>query len=228
MNREEYMKILSVSLKDIPAMERDEAIKYYNDYFDDAGIENEQDVIKNLGSPATLAESIKNGAMDGNVEGNHARQNFQGQRTYQVPFEVTDQAKNQKKSKLSGGMIALIVVLCILASPLLLAIAAVGISLVIGLLAVIFGAVVAVIAVLVSLLLAGIAVGVACIIAAVVLAVSSPFGAVFLIGVFIASIGVCIFVIMATVWFFGVAIPWIVKGIGKLFKKIFRKKGGRN
>lgn len=45
------MKELEQLLMDLPVDERREAIQYYNDYFDDAGPENEAWVINELGSP---------------------------------------------------------------------------------------------------------------------------------------------------------------------------------
>ena len=59
MNREGFMSQLEVLLADIPASEREEALQYYNDYFEDAGAENEPDVIQSLGSPRAIAENIK-------------------------------------------------------------------------------------------------------------------------------------------------------------------------
>lgn len=59
MNRAEFMRQLESLLQSIPAAEREEAIQYYSDYFDDAGDENEQDVIEALGNPARVAENIK-------------------------------------------------------------------------------------------------------------------------------------------------------------------------
>ena len=41
MNRKQFLYELEQLLKDIPDNERAEAIQYYNDYFDDAGAENE-------------------------------------------------------------------------------------------------------------------------------------------------------------------------------------------
>lgn len=59
MNRIQYMTELASLLQDIPEAERRDAMQYYNDYFDDAGEENEQQVIEELGSPAKVAENIK-------------------------------------------------------------------------------------------------------------------------------------------------------------------------
>lgn len=61
MSRIEFMNELRALLQDISAEERDEAMQYYNDYFDDAGAENEQGVIKELGSPQKVAQTIKAG-----------------------------------------------------------------------------------------------------------------------------------------------------------------------
>ena len=59
MNRAGFMNQLQRLLADLPATEREEAIQYYNDYFDDAGAENEQSVIDSLGSPKAIADNIK-------------------------------------------------------------------------------------------------------------------------------------------------------------------------
>ena len=48
MNRIEFMEALSGLLQDIPEEDRMDALKYYNDYFDDAGAENEKNVIDEL------------------------------------------------------------------------------------------------------------------------------------------------------------------------------------
>jgi len=59
MNRAEFMRQLESLLQTISATEREEALQYYNDYFDDAGKDNEQAVIEALGTPARVAENIK-------------------------------------------------------------------------------------------------------------------------------------------------------------------------
>lgn len=59
MNREAFMTELAALLQDVPVEERREAMQYYNSYFDDAGQENEQSAMEDLGSPAKVAERIK-------------------------------------------------------------------------------------------------------------------------------------------------------------------------
>ena len=59
MTKLEFMKELEQLLPDIPSEEREEALRYYNGYFEDAGEEHEEDIIKELGSPAKVAAIIK-------------------------------------------------------------------------------------------------------------------------------------------------------------------------
>ena len=61
MTRAKFMSELERLLADIPESERTEALQYYNDYFDDAGAENELRVLVELGSPYEVAQSIKAG-----------------------------------------------------------------------------------------------------------------------------------------------------------------------
>ena len=59
MNREQFIAQLARLLQNLPPAERQEAIRYYQEYFDDAGEENEDTVIQELGSPGKVAASIK-------------------------------------------------------------------------------------------------------------------------------------------------------------------------
>ena len=58
MNRNEYMAALRRALSALPEEERASALRYYEEYFDDAGPENEQQVISDLGAPEKVAEQI--------------------------------------------------------------------------------------------------------------------------------------------------------------------------
>lgn len=78
MNRAEFMRRLTELLGDVSPMERDEAIQYYNDYFDDAGAENENSVIASLGSPEELARTIKAGLNDSGNSGEFTESGFSG------------------------------------------------------------------------------------------------------------------------------------------------------
>lgn len=59
MTKYEFLGDLSRLLKDLPEEERKQALHYYEDYFADAGEDNEQEVLNELGSPENIAELIK-------------------------------------------------------------------------------------------------------------------------------------------------------------------------
>ncbi|MBO4474716.1 MAG: DUF1700 domain-containing protein, partial [Clostridiales bacterium] len=58
MNKETYLQELRKGLKILPQYDRDEAVEFYEEYFDEAGVENEARVIEELGDPKILAKKI--------------------------------------------------------------------------------------------------------------------------------------------------------------------------
>lgn len=59
MRKEEFMKRLETLLADISEEEKREALSYYWSYFDDAGEENEERILRELESPEKVAATIK-------------------------------------------------------------------------------------------------------------------------------------------------------------------------
>lgn len=62
MTRDEFLQRLSAALGSLPEEEREAALEYYEEYFADAGPENEQDVLEELGSPEEAARQILAGS----------------------------------------------------------------------------------------------------------------------------------------------------------------------
>lgn len=58
MTRQEYLSELSSNLMSLSEEEREDAVRFYEEYFEDAGPENEAAVMAELGKPYTLAKSI--------------------------------------------------------------------------------------------------------------------------------------------------------------------------
>lgn len=100
MNKEEFLKRLEELLQDIDAIEREEALNYYRDYFEDAGVEHEQEIIHELESPEKVAQTIKEGL--GIFEENT---DYSNNEIHQY---------NEKNTRILKGIIALLVVLLIL------------------------------------------------------------------------------------------------------------------
>ncbi len=76
MDKKEFLEQLSNSLGSLPKEERDEALLYYEEFFEDAGTVYEQDVINELGSPQKLAESIMNDSAINDERGLVLKQNY--------------------------------------------------------------------------------------------------------------------------------------------------------
>lgn len=95
MNKEVYLKELHRKLKKLPEEEREAALDYYNEYFDEAGEENVQLVIKKLGSPSQVASQIL------------------------ADFAVKDLDNNDESAK-KGISAIWFIILAILASPIAL------------------------------------------------------------------------------------------------------------
>ena len=58
MNKADYMQSLKKQLRRLPREDFEKAIEYFEEYFSDAGIENEAQVIEDLGTPEFAAEQI--------------------------------------------------------------------------------------------------------------------------------------------------------------------------
>lgn len=58
MTKSEYMKELSYSLRRLPKEDFNQAIDYFEEYFAEAGVENEQQAIEDLGTPEDAAKEL--------------------------------------------------------------------------------------------------------------------------------------------------------------------------
>ena len=212
MNRTDFMNQLESLLQNISPAERDEALQYYNEYFNDAGEENEKDVIEALGNPAKVAENIKRdlyGAGYGD-----APRNISNERAVVQYRPGTENAPKEEK-KMSTGMIVLLVILCIFASPVILGIGgsviAAVISIIVGWFSVILG-VGAAAAALLFVFLVLFVLGMICMF-------TDPLVGTALLGGGFVCGGIGILFLMLTVAMAGIATPAIVRwGVG-LFKK---------
>lgn len=110
MNREEYLSELYGRLRQrVPGAELDNIMKYYEEYFDEAGPDKEQDIMLDLGTPEDLARQILSGRGMGSAPEYHNQQ--------VMPRRWT------------GGKIVALVLL----SPLWISLVAVIVSLIVGL-----------------------------------------------------------------------------------------------
>ena len=107
MSRIEFMRELEGLLSDIPIEERNEAIQYYNDYFEDAGKDHEEEIIKELVSPVRIAGIIK---ADLNLSGEeHENRGYFTEKGYQdtiytdEKYEIIRTAKAAEEENANKG-----------------------------------------------------------------------------------------------------------------------------
>ena len=213
MNRITFMTELNALLQDIPAEERREAMQFYNDYFDDAGEENEQQVISELESPEKVAEKIKSDLLG-----------RKGEQNNNVPAYRSEynQENSEQNRPWTSNLLKVILVIAILV---------VGIPTVIPIMLAILGVVVAcviaVFAVFVALVIAAVALviaGFAMIVKGMVLILMNPVVSLALIGTglilgVIGAIGVVAGIKLCIVVF-----PGIIRGIIYVCRKPFHRK----
>ena len=227
MSRVEFMNQLKNLLWDIPEGEREEALNYYEDYFDDAGVENEAQVITSLGSPEKVAAMIKEGLKEeAKEQGEYSETGYTGYGQSQKD-EVIAYGNDKKKKSFSdrvkglgtGGMI-LVLILAIFALPIL---GPVGI----GIISAIFGILVAAAVVLFILVIIGIAflvAGASIFALAIANLLVTPAIGIMLLGLSLLIIGIGILITIAGIKVVTKVIPPIIRWFVRLVRKPFEKK----
>lgn len=274
MNKTEFMSQLERLLQNISVQERQEALYYYEDYFADAGPENEQAVIEALGNPARVAENIRRdlygaGYGDGYeahrpvtgrelTEYEPVRQgmgeaadpapapaaaaaappwqsvpqpapawNSEGQNGGQAGQQGQGGQQGQAgKPRLSGWVIALIVIACILCLPVVGGLLGGAIGLIAGAL----GTVLGLAAGWFGLILSFGVVALVCFVVGIFFSVVGvagmglhPLAGMGLLGSGLIVIGVGILFMMLTVAMAGIVTPAIFRGIRRLFSRKKKK-----
>ena len=217
MTKEQFIFQLEQKLLDIPEDERAEAMEYYRDYFNDAGTENEEQVIAELGSPDKVAASIKEGMRSGRDDAGTVGQPPQTRGSAKSYSE----ANKERRQTDSRSKWILIILVAVFTFPFW-----------IGAVGVIFGVLVAVIAALFGLLItavalaaAGLVAGVICVIVGIV----RFFTGGIVTGLMTVSVGLLLFAMgclctAALVFLLGQVLPWMLRGISNLLHNGFHRR----
>ena len=114
MDRAQFMQELEKLLADISETERQDALDFYNSYFDDAGAENEASVLRELGSPKKVAAIIKadlKGSAGGCEYGEYTEHGYEDARTKergQMPERYGEESGTGKRFFRKGNQAVLI------------------------------------------------------------------------------------------------------------------------
>lgn len=222
MSREEFMRQLERLLMDVSEEEKREALSYYRSYFEDAGEENEERILKELESPEKVAATIKADlGMDQPKSGAYTEHGFEEQRFEDRQAvdlrKKPSQEQSESRSTYSGNRtlnVILIVAIAILTSPIWGGLLA-------GIVGSVFGIAVGILATTFALYVAGgvlVGVGIG---QFVVGGIAIGFA---LVGAGMLVLALAILMTALCVWICGKAIPWLCNMIGRLWRSIF---GGR-
>ena len=199
MNRASFLKKLRGKLQRLPAHEIDAALAYYEEYFDEAGEENEQRVIQQLGSPSHVASQIM---------ADYALKDLEA--------TSTSTSTSTKKNMSAIWLI----ILAIISAPLSLPLLVVAIALIFSFGAVIFSVIIAIIATVLGIFFGGIA---ALISGFFILTKDWPTASLFMgVGFIVTGLGILLFPIVARL--IKTIVVVCVEALGKLFHKITKKR----
>ncbi len=230
MNKEEFLRQLEMQLSGMPENEKQEALQYYRDYFEDAGTDKEGEVLASLGSPADVAKTIR----EENGGGEYTEKGYLPTAgTSHTSFDSDADMRHQdnaygqgnqaygaapQKEKKDTAVIVLSIILIILTSPLW-----------IPLLGSLIGLICALVGGFIGFAVAGVVMVIACIVAVIASLVGMCVGLPGTVGlIFIGAaliIGaVGILFILLTTLICRYAIPWLCNCVKKLWNLIFGRK----
>ncbi|MDO4321456.1 MAG: DUF1700 domain-containing protein [Lachnospiraceae bacterium] len=194
MNREDYLKALDKYLKRLPQKEYENAVGYFREYFEDAGEENEQEVIRELGTPKEAAAEVLRNLLT----------------------ESSKELQQEETKKSHIGKNIRLAVLAVLAAPIGLPLAVAAIAVLLSVVLTVAAMVVCVFAFSLTLFCVG---GKLLLRGLVALPVSVP-GAMLLCGLGILAIGCGLLSVILAVYL----TKWLSAGVVMFSRKVIRKR----
>lgn len=205
MNRKEYLSILRDSLSSFSYEEMESALAYYNEFFDDAGPENEQAVIASLGDPKKLAETI---IKESGINVEEAETNQNEKTSFNPP-----PTNKYPETNTNNTRIALIIIL-ILTFPFWIGFVGAAFGIIVAIVATTFAISVAVSAVAITCLAVGIA----------QMFIYPPLG-LLLTGVGLIALGIAILAVFPLCKLVVKVLSSVFKGIATGVKNLFNRQG---
>lgn len=153
MTRREYISSLTGLLSQLDENERRDAVSYYEDYFDEAGLNDDDEVMESVDSPEFVAKNI----LDGITKATEDQGVFTEEGYKTSEKEVRNEVAVRKERREKRGLIIIAVILAIFASPILIPICGS-----------VFGVLIAILSALFAIFFGVFVAGIACIVAGIV------------------------------------------------------------
>lgn len=233
MKKEEFFDKLEYLLQDIPDEEREDALNYYRDYLMEAGSENEEQAIREFGSPERVAAMIR-ADLSGNLKegGSFTETGYEDERFRDPNYQMVKRLDLPEEQESAGSAgydsqdegytyekkkpwtnkplkVLLWVILLIAGAPFLLGAAGAAAGVLISVVSLIFAAILAI----TGLTAAAFIVGVCLVGLAVAFVFSTPIDGIFLFGAAVVGIGFGIIGIVLLYGFCCMLLPLFWKGI---------------
>lgn len=106
MGKDYFLRELEYLLMDLPEEERQEALQYYRDYFEEAGPQQEESIVAQLGSPAKVAAELKGSLSGTDEEGEFSERGYRNEwyvEDNRVPDQYTEIVQRNHYSGESGS-----------------------------------------------------------------------------------------------------------------------------
>lgn len=245
MSKKEFMEELEILLGELPNEEREDVLRYYESYFEDAGVGQEQIIIQELGSAGRVAAQILREFRAEKSEGIYTERGYQERESKKetpIRYEARQEKEKQEETKsyektqrkattdgsgihisrkkLSGGPLVLILILTILTFPIWITVLG-------GVFGTLFGVFVALFGVVIGFGAAGIACTVAGLVVlciGIVKCLALPIVGVVFITIALLVFGIGCLLLVATIGCVKLAV-WIIRTIWNLLQRLLH--GGR-
>lgn len=236
MSMELFMKELEYLLQDIPEEEKEDALQYYRDYFEEAGPDREKEVLEEFGSPERVAAMIR-ADIEGHLRdsGEFTDSGYQDERYREPNYQVAerfdmpavlekDETVSEQSPKTNKTLKVLLwIILVIVAAPVVLGLGGGAI----GLLAGLGGCLIALAACGWLLTLCFLIAGIALTVWGIFQAFAEPWSGLLFAGIGLLFLGLGLLFLALSILFYGKLIPWLVRtvvdGVGRLIHRERRK-----
>ena len=238
MGRKEFMEQLAALLGDISPQEREEALDYYERYFDEAG-DDLQQAIDHLGSPQKVAQDIKSGLKGEYFCTENGAESAASDTESKTPAFYVEEEKKGDRAKASAAKwsfwswwedqntimrviwFALALAILIPAAGAVLGTATGLLGGLIGIVVGIFGLIIGILAGALGIMIAAYIFGAVSIVYGAVMLFVNPFRGLMSLGLGCIGLAVGIFMTFLCIWLYLKMLPVLIRMAGKALHKIF-------
>ena len=238
MGRKEFMEQLAALLGDISPQEREEALDYYERYFDEAG-DDLQQAIDHLRSPQKVAQDIKSGLKGEYFYTENGAESAASDTESKTPAFYVEEEKKGDRAKASAAKwsfwswwedqntimrviwFALALAILIPAAGAVLGTATGLLGGLIGIVVGIFGLIIGILAGALGIMIAAYIFGAVSIVYGAVMLFVNPFRGLMSLGLGCIGLAVGIFMTFLCIWLYLKMLPVLIRMAGKALHKIF-------